>query len=662
MTTWNEYVSDNGRVPEWPYPVLYEKETQVSCDVLIVGGGVAGCHGAISAAKNGAKVVLAETGNAKRSGSGGAGVDHWHGALTNPCSKVTPLDYTQAVMECAHGYSNGIARYIIGSEGWDTLLECEEMGVQIRDVKDEFKGADFRDDETKLMFAYDYENRHVVRIWGYDIKPRLYYEMKRLGVQIYNRTVITSLLNEGGRQGGKVVGATGVNMRTGEFYVFKAKATIISSGGGGRLFSFAPEVTAAGSMSNMNAAGVGQAVGWDAGAEFVLMEQTGPGRLNGYGYAPYSMGNTSNTYHGTSIVDANGKEVPFVDPYGRELKSVAERFLPAQGQKFQLGIGIGLYYYLDQYKLNDLTRGLMDGIKDGKYALPLYADLTRLSELERRCIFGMMVGNEGKTRIPIYDTLTKAGFDPDKDLLQAPVMMPDAYQNSNFWGGTPIAHLRSLANGGYLVDWDLRTSLEGLYAAGGAPVFGSGCHGESHTAGRYAARKAALYARSSAEPIIDQKQVEREKARAFAPIKQSSKGIGWKELNYAISRVMTDYCGRYKNEVTLSRGLNLLRQLRENEAASTCAANPHELGRTLECLSLITLGEMVMEASLARKCSSLYLDFYRLDYPQMDPPEWEKLLPIRSENESVKFRELPLDFHLKAPNAPTYEENYKRHA
>ena len=36
------------------------------------------------------------------------------------------------------------------------------MGVQIRDVNDEFKGADFRDEETKLMFAYDYENRHII--------------------------------------------------------------------------------------------------------------------------------------------------------------------------------------------------------------------------------------------------------------------------------------------------------------------------------------------------------------------------------------------------------------------------------------------------------------------------------------------------------------------
>ena len=36
----------------------------------------------------------------------------------------------------------------------------------------------------------------------------------------------------------------------------------------------------------------------------------------------------------------------------------------------------------------------------------------------------MMVGNEGKTRIPIYDTFTKGGFDPDKDLLQVPSCSP----------------------------------------------------------------------------------------------------------------------------------------------------------------------------------------------------------------------------------------------
>ncbi len=662
MTAWNDYVQKTGTLPQWPYPILYDKESEVTADVLIIGGGVAGCHAAISAARHGAKVVLTEAGHAKRSGRGGAGVDHWHGAVTNPCSKVTPLDYTQAVYDSAHGYTNGIARYIICKECWDTLLECEEMGVQIRDVHDEFKGANFRDEETKLMFAYDYKNQHIIRVWGYNIKPCLYNEMKRLGVKIYNRVVVTSLLTKGGKQGTKVVGATGVNSRTGEFLVFKSKATILATGGATRLYSFAPEITAVGSMGNMTAAGIGHSIGWNAGAEFVLMEQTMQGRLAGFGYAPYSMGNTSNTYHGTPIVDAEGKEVPWIDFAGRQLETIEQRFLPSQDQKFQLGIGIGLHYYLDQYKLNDLTRDLPQRIRNGEFTLPLYADLTRMSDLERRVIFGMMVGNEGKTRIPIYDTYTRAGFDPDRDLLQAPVMPPDSYVNSNFWGGNPIPHMRSLANGGFLVDWDLKTSLEGLYATGSSPVFGAGCHGESQTLGRYTGWKAAVYARTSAEPIVDRKQIKAEKARSYKPIKQNKNGVGWKELNSAIARIMLDYCGQYKNELTLNHGLRLLNELKDNEAAAAYAANPHELGRMLECFSLITLGEMVIQASLARKCSCPYIDFHRLDYPQMDPPEWRKLLPLRKEDSSIKVRELPLDFHLKQPYASSYEENYRLHA
>jgi succinate dehydrogenase/fumarate reductase flavoprotein subunit len=661
MTNWHEYIQRDGPVPEWPYPVNYGKENEIACDVLIVGGGVAGCHAAISAARRGAKVVVAERGYAKRSGAGGAGVDHWHGAVTNPCSKVTPLDYTQACIDCAHGYTSGIARYIICKESWDTLLECEQMGVKIRDTDDEFTGADFRDEGTKLMFAYDYKNRHVLRVWGYNIKPCLFKEMKNLGIGIYNRTVVTSLLTEGGKQGGRVIGATGVNSRTGEFFIFKSKATIISTGGAGRLFFFAPELTAANSMGDMNNAGVGQAIGWQAGAEFVLMESTGSGSLGSLGYSPYSMGGTSNTYHGSPIVDAEGKELPWVDPYGHQLKTVQERFLPSPEQKFQLGIGIGLNYYVNEYRLNDLSKDLSERIRKGEFKLPLYADLTRLPELERRVIFGMMVGNEGKTRVPIYNKFTQAGFDPDKDLFQAPVMNPDAYQNSNFWGGTPTPILRSLAGGGFLVDWDLRTSLPGLYAAGGAPVFGSGCHGEAHTTGRYSGRQAAISAAGVGDIPVDRSQVEAEKARVYAPVRNSKDGLGWKELNAGIARVMQDYCGRYKNELTLNLGLRLLNELKQKEATEVYASNPHELGRTLECFSLILVGELALQSALARRCSSVYMDFFRMDYPETDPHEWEKFLPIRLEKDKVKVRDLPLDYHLKAPFTADYEENYRQH-
>ena len=664
MSIWHEFVQRKGALPEWPYKVNYGKVNEIVSDVLVIGGGVAGCRAAISAAGKGAKVVLAERGHAKRSGSGGAGVDHWHGAVTNPCSKVTPEEYTRACYDSMQGYTGGHVRYIINREGWDTLLECEKMGVRIRDVKDEFKGADFRDEKTKLMFAYDYQNRHVIRIWGWNIKPCIYNEMKKIGVDIHHRICVTSLLTEGGKQGARVVGATGVNTRTGEFYVFRAKATIICTGGAARLFLFAPELIASATMADMNSAGVGHAIGWNAGAEFVCAEKSAFGRLTGFGYTPYSMANTSNTYHGTPIVDANGKEVPWVDAFNRPIKTIKERFLPSLGQKFELGIGIGISAYLEEFRQNDMIHDLPERIRKGEFVLPLYADLTRLPELERRVIFGMMVGNEGKTRIPIYDTYTKAGFDPDKDMLQAPVMSPEGYSGANFWGGGAASTPPNIRSGGgdFLVDWDLRTSLEGLFAASSSTAYGAGCHGESHTTGRYAGRRAAEFARTAPEPAADRRQIEAEKTRTYASMHQNKDGIGWKEINHAIARIMQDYCGRYKSELTLNLGLRLLEELRETELAAAYASNPHELGRLLECSSLISDGEMIMQASLARKASNSILDFHRLDYPTLDPPEWRKLLPIKQVDGKVSVRELPLDFHLRPPNAATYDENYQRHS
>jgi len=231
--------------PEWPYPVNCGKENEVSADVLIIGGGIAGCHAAINAAKRGAKVAVVEKGATVRSGSGGAGVDHWGDAVTNPCSSITPdqLAETPRREGSAPDYSNGIFRYITMKESWDALLDCEKMGIQFRDVDDEFAGAPFRDDETKIMFAYDYKGRTNIRIrGGAKIKPALYKELKRLGVAIYDRVMATSLLTEGDKSGARVIGATGVNIRTGEFYIFKAKATVLTTAQFSGIWVFSTEL------------------------------------------------------------------------------------------------------------------------------------------------------------------------------------------------------------------------------------------------------------------------------------------------------------------------------------------------------------------------------------------------------------------------------------
>ena len=68
----------------WPYPLEYGKEEIISCEVLVLGGGIAGCMAAIAAAREGKEVVLVEKGATKMSGAGGSGCDHWESAATNP--------------------------------------------------------------------------------------------------------------------------------------------------------------------------------------------------------------------------------------------------------------------------------------------------------------------------------------------------------------------------------------------------------------------------------------------------------------------------------------------------------------------------------------------------------------------------------------------------
>ena len=654
MNTWLDYIQKGGPIPEWPYPVKYGVENEVIADVLVLGGGVAGFHAAINAAKRGAKVVVVDKGPSRRSGSSGAGVDHWHAACTNPCSQLTPEAMVEGHEEYG-GYhygelGNGMTCYITGVEAWDCLLDVEKMGVQIRDINDEFAGADFRDEKTKLMFAYDYESRYVLRIAGGNVKPAMYKEVKRQGVNIYDFVMVTSLLTEGGKPGNRVIGATGLNVRTGEFYIFRAKSVILSMGALGALWVFSTEL---GPSGVPGLTGDGSAMAWLAGAEFHSLEGSAPSS-GGFRYLPHSSGNAHNTWNACTIVDANGKEVPWVDRDGRILKTQQERHMRSPGQKF-------FNQMHANYEIREpmLIRDLPERIKKGEFVLPLYADLPSMPAWERRAIYGLMVGNEGCTRYGIYDVFTKAGFNPDIDMPQASMLSPDRYNFGAWWMGMAIPQWRNATGGGGLVfDWDLKTTLDGLYVAG---VQGAGGdHSSSAVTGRYAGRKAAEYALTVNILAVDRKQIDREKARVYAPVKLKD-GMGYKELKAGLCRIMQDYCGEYKSENTLKMGLMYLQSIADSEASETIARNPRELARTLECMSHITQAEMVLNACLARKASNSNLGFKRLDYPQMNPPEWNKFITLRLDNGSIKTGERALRWWLKPPYRSTYIENYKLH-
>ncbi len=233
-----------------------EQEQEIGADVLVIGGGIAGCWAAISAARQGVKVALVEKGDTVRSGAGGPGCDHWCNAPANPLSNVDPDEW--AVHMADRPYSNGIGIQIQCREDWDTLLEMEQMGGKIRDTEGEYKGAEGRDEKSKLMISPRYARIHsyvpddlthldppatrnnvVIRVWGSTFKPALKKECLRLGVKIFDRVMVTGLLTEDGVGGGRVVGATGFNNRTGEFMIFKSKAAIHRDGG--RRFDVADE-------------------------------------------------------------------------------------------------------------------------------------------------------------------------------------------------------------------------------------------------------------------------------------------------------------------------------------------------------------------------------------------------------------------------------------
>ena len=326
----------------WPYANETGITEKLNCDVLVLGGGLAGCYAAIAAARRGQSVILVEKGAVERSGSAGTGFDHWESACTNPCSGVTPEEIAWAYVNEQDYYSNGIAHYIECREGYDRMLDMESFGGKIRDTKNEFEGAAFRDEKTKLMFAYDYKNKFTLRVWGSTFKPSLYKELKRLGVKLLEHTEATALLTSfvNGKKHG--AGACAMDVHTCKFYILRAKSTVLAMSRPARVWLFDADQPGLCEFRPFQSIGSGHAMGWRSGIEFTMMEKSVRAEYSAAGrsFPAYGTGNNHKTWYAATMVDARGVEIPYVDRDGKELTSVLERYYPAPGQKFFLKGGV----------------------------------------------------------------------------------------------------------------------------------------------------------------------------------------------------------------------------------------------------------------------------------------------------------------------------------
>lgn len=634
---------------QWPYPIKYGVINRVKIDVLVVGGGLAGSCAGIAAARRGAIVAVVDKAPIKRSGCGGAGMDHYNTVLDNPKTPMTPEDNMAKAMTVGR---QGHRDYIAVKGAWDALMELEKLGLPIRDEDDDFKGCATRDEELKLLKAYDYRDLIAVKLrGGHYIKHVLYDGLKREGVKLFERVMVTSLLNEGGKAGTRVVGATGFSMETGEFYVFEAKSVILSTGYICSCWTFSTEITGNSYRWDPNDIGEGFAMAWKAGAKVVNMHKNGHTMASHpFAWPRFGVGNPSNTWFPCTIVDNNGKEIPWVDKNGKSLSSVAERNLPAEGQPY---CGSTISDDLKGIETPNLISDLPDRIRSGEFELPLWADLPGMPEDERRSIWGMMIGNEGKTRYTIYDYYTRWGFNPDKDMLQAPVMSPDGYRSGGWFQGEPhaVKPWRSESfgrQGEPSCDWNLMTSVGGLYCAG-ATIGLEGCS-FACSSGFYTGNRASEYVRQVSGGGIDEAQVQAEIERVYAPVKRLGDPdayVSWKELWAGSARVMQQDCADNLSIPILRHGLQWMDSIKKQEMQQTYARNPHELARVLECETRITCSEVILNACISK------IEAETSGKLQKDTLMFNRMVDGKIETTFDTDK-----YWLRAPYAADYLENY----
>ena len=197
--------------------------------------GIAGCHAAPNARRSGARVVVPR--KQRRNGAAtAAGVDHWLAACTNPSSEVSPEEFTAQAIRDSGGYDCGPLRYINAKTAGIPCWTVSRWGSR-SDVHDEFKGAAFRDDDSWPRLRLP--NKMDLRVYGWNMKPSLHKETKRLRVQILDCVMVTALLTEENDQGKRVVGAMGLHTRTGEFIIVQARRQFMPPGS--RIWVFSTE-------------------------------------------------------------------------------------------------------------------------------------------------------------------------------------------------------------------------------------------------------------------------------------------------------------------------------------------------------------------------------------------------------------------------------------
>ena len=218
---------------------------RLTTDVLIIGGGTAGCYAALTIReKSDASIIIAEKANIKRSGCLAAGVNAINAYIVEGRK---PEDY----VEYAKKDADDIVRE-------DLLLTMSERLNEVT-AKMEKLGLVILKDENGRYVARGNRN---IKINGENIKPILADAVNSLkNVTVINRLNITDYIVKDNT----ILGAVGFNIDTGEAYEIRAKKVLCATGGAAGLYK--PN-----NPGFSRHTGAGFAMGINAGAEMTTFE------------------------------------------------------------------------------------------------------------------------------------------------------------------------------------------------------------------------------------------------------------------------------------------------------------------------------------------------------------------------------------------------------
>ena len=541
-----------------------ERKSDLYADVLVLGGGTAGPMAALKAKRKNPllDVLLVDKATVRRGGSICRGMDAFNN-VTIP-GKATVQEYIDSIQLMSDGIVDPNLSRIIAEKSFSILRELEDWGV-----------ATFprNPDHSYMVQQFHPRGAFLAEMRG-DIKPAMEKLVREAGVRILNRTMGTRILTENGR----AVGATLLNVRTGDFQVCRAKSIILCTGGQGR-FALPDTGYLFGTFDCPFNAGEGHSMIYHAGGELTNMEYNDVSPMLKDYEGP---GHSTFIRYGGHLVNSLGER--FMEKYAPEMLERAPSGIREQAMRTEMREGRGPIYY----DLRHLPPDIIQIIKDGIFAA------------------------ERPTEKQFFEM---RGVDIGKDLIEITLSGP------NMCGGHGPT--------GAIVDKTAETTVKNLYAAGDLASTGWGFVGAAWVFGMIAAETAADRNAELVQGEIDEAAVQAEYRRLSAPT-QLGEGFDPKDMEYKVRRIIKPHLTSPKSKERLESALRQIEGFRR-DMLKVKAADSHELMKFVEVDAIIDTLEMAVRASLLRNESRWGYGHYRIDYPQRDPA-WDKKYVIAAKN------------------------------